>query len=142
MAVRRSRLIFILSTLLVSIALLSCVKVRGPGIMPPVRDDGYGQWEVLSSGFDMVRADSGQAQWKWQIIARFIPEEGSGGIGPLDLTAQVDGVQVPFTFEEKGQLFESVTTHALAPGSHWFELAPSDDSSLHFPILTVDFQAP
>jgi hypothetical protein len=144
MAARHSRRIFILCILLLTAALVSCVKLRGPGIMPPIKDSdsAYSQWKVLNTGFLMVRTNSGQIQWQWQIIARFIPEGGSSGLKPLDIHAAVDGVQVPFTFEEEGQIFECVTSFTLSPGSHKFELKPSEDSSQPFPTLMVDFEAP
>ena len=142
MAARHSRLNFILCVLLLTTALVSCVKVRAPGIMPPVKDNGYSQWKVLNTGFLMVRTNSGQTQWQWQIIARFIPEQTDNGLNPLDIIAAVDGVPVPFTFEEEGQIFESVTTFTLSPGAHKFELTPSTHSSQPFPALMVDFEAP
>jgi len=142
MAERHSRRIFILCVLVLTAALVSCVKVRGPGIMPPVNENNYSQWKVLNTGFQMVRTNSGEIQWQWQIIARFIPEQADKGLKPLDISAAVDGVQVPFTFEEDGQIFEYVTPFALSPGMHSFELTPLEDSSQSFPTLMVDFEAP
>ena len=142
MAVRHSRLNLILCVLLLTAALVSCVKVRSPGIMPPVTDNGYSEWKVVSTGFLMVRTNSGQTQWRWQIIARFIPEQADSGLNPLDILAAIDGMLVPFTFEEDGQIFESVTTFTLSPGNHKFELTPSEHSSQPFPALMVDFEAP
>jgi hypothetical protein len=110
--------------------------------MPPVKDNGYSQWKVLNTGFLMVRTNSGQTQWQWQIIARFIPEQTDNGLKMLDIIAAVDGVPVPFTFEEDGQIFESVTSFTLSPGAHKFELTPSTHSSQPFPALMVDFEAP
>lgn len=110
--------------------------------MPPIKDTGYSQWKILNTGFLMVRTNAGQTQWQWQIIARFIPEQVDHGLKPLDILAAFDGVQVPFTFEEEGQIFESVTTSTLSPGSHKFELTLSEKSSQRFPTLTVDFEAP
>jgi hypothetical protein len=142
MAARHSRLNLILCVLLLTTALVSCVKVSGPGIMPPVTDNGYSEWKVVSTGFLMVRTNSGQTQWQWQIIARFIPEQVDSGLKMLDILAAVDGAPVPFTFEEDGQIFESVTPFTLSPGSHKFELTPSDHSSQPFPALMVEFEAP
>lgn len=110
--------------------------------MPPVEDSGYRQWEVLSTGFLMVRTNSGEKQWQWHIIARFSPEDAGTGLRPLDMSATVDGAPVPFTFEEKGQIFESATSPDLSPGIHSFKLSPSGSSSQPFPTLTVDFEAP
>lgn len=110
--------------------------------MPPVEDNGYSQWKVLSTGFLMVRTNSGQTQWQWQVIARFIPEQAGNGLKPLDISVAIDGVPVPFTFEEEGQIFESVTSSTLNPGAHKFELTPSENSSQSFPTLTIDFEAP
>ncbi len=140
MAVRHSRLIFIFCVLLLTAVLVSCVKVRGPGIMPPVKDDDYSQWKVLNTGFLMVRTNSGETQW--QIIARFKPEQTGHSLKPLDIIAAVDGMQVPFTFEEEGQIFESMTSFYLSPGAHKFVLNPSENSSQSFPTLMVDFEAP
>ena len=142
MAVRHSRLNLILCVLLLTAALVSCVKVRSPGIMPPITDNGYSEWKVVSTGFLMVRTNSGPTQWRWQIIARFIPEQADSGLNPLDILAAIDGMLVPFTFEEDSQIFESVTTFTLSPGNHKFELTPSEHSSQPFPALMVDFEAP
>ncbi len=142
MGVRHSRLIIIPWVLLLTVVLVSCVKVRGPGIMPPIKDTGYSQWKVLNTGFLMVRTNSGQTQWQWQIIARFIPEQTGDGLNPLDILAAVDGVPVPFTFEKEGQIFESMTSLTLSSGAHKFQLTPSEHSSQLFPTLMVDFEAP
>jgi len=142
MAARHPRAIFILFSVLLAAALVSCVKVRGPGIMPPVNDNGYSQWNVINTGFLMVRTNSGQTKWQWQVIARFIPEQGGIGLKPLDISATVDSLPVPFTFEEEGQVFESVTTSGLSPGIHRFELAPAENPSQVFPTLTIEFEAP
>lgn len=141
MAAHRSRTI-IICALLLTAAMVSCVKVRGPGIMPPLNESGYSQWQILNTGFLMVRTNSGQNQWQWQIIARFIPDQSGMGLKPLDIIALVDGVAVPFTFEEEGQIFESVTISTLSPGNHRFELTPSESPSQPFPSLAVDFEAP
>lgn len=142
MAERHPRIIFILCALLITAALVSCVNVRGPGIMPPVTDDSFSQWNVVSSGFLMVRTNSGSTQWQWQIIARFIPDKAENGLKMLDILAGVDGVPVPFTFDEESQIFESVTSTTLSPGSHRFELTPSENPSRPLPTLTIDFEAP
>jgi len=142
MAARHSRFISFLCFLLLTAALVSCVKVRGPGIMPPVKDNAQSEWKVLDTGFIMVRTNSGQIQWQWQIIARFMSEQADSGLKPLDISAAVDGVQVPFTFEAEDQVFESVTSSTLSPGSHKFELTPSESASQPFPTLMVDFEAP
>ena len=110
--------------------------------MPPVKDNGYSQWKVLNTGFLQVQTSFGLSQWQWQINARFIPEQEGQGLKPLDITAAVDGEQVPFTFEEDGQTFECVISFALSPGAHKFELTPSEHSSQPFPVLMVDFEAP
>lgn len=110
--------------------------------MPPVEDDTYRQWKVLNAGFLMVRTRSGEKQLQWQIIARFEPESAGSGLKPLDMSAVIDGVPVPFTFEEEGQIFESVTPFNLSPGAHRFELTPTINSSQPFPTLSVDFEAP
>ena len=128
--------------MLAAAPMAACVKVRGPGIMPPVEDSGYRQWEVLSAGFLMVRTNSGEKQWQWHIIARFSPEDGGRPLRPLDMSAAVDGFPVPFTFEEQGQIFESATSPGLSPGTHRFELAPTGNSPQPFPTLTVDLEAP
>ena len=142
MAVRHPRLIFSLCALLLTAALVSCIKVMAPGIMPPVQDNTYSQWKVLNTGFLMVRTNSGPTQWQWQIIARFVPDQADHGLKPFDILAAVDGVQVPFTFEEEGQIFESVSSFTLSPGEHKFELTPSEHSPQPFPTLMVDFEAP
>jgi hypothetical protein len=110
--------------------------------MPPVEDNGYSQWKVLKTGFHMVRTSFGLDQWQWQMNARFIPEQANQGLKPLDITAAVDGVQIPFTFEEDDQIFESVISFTLSPGAHKFELTPSEHSSQPFPALMIDFEAP
>lgn len=142
MAVRHSTLTYFLCVFLAVLSTAACVKVRGPGIMPPVEDTGYLQWDVLSRGFLMVRTNSGEKQWQWHIIARFWAESDDRRLKPLDISATVDGAPVPFTFEERGQIFESATSPDLSPGTHRFELVPSESSSQPFPTLTVDFEAP
>ena len=110
--------------------------------MPSVTDEDFSQWSVVNTGFLMVRTNSGPTQWQWQIIARFIPDKTSIGLKMLDIQADVDGVSVPFTFDEESQLFESVTSTTLSPGSHRFELTPSENPSRSLPTLTIDFEMP
>jgi len=142
MAARHSRCILIFCVLLLIAASVSCVKLSGSGIMSPIEDSGYSQWKVLDTGFQMVRTNSGEIQWQWQIIARFLSEQANSDLKPLDISAAIDGVQVPFTFEEDGQIFECVTSFTLGPGIHKFELRPLEDSHQLFPTLMVDFEAP
>jgi len=142
MAVRHPRLIIILCSLLLTASLLSCMNVAAPGIMPPVEDKDYSQWKVLHTGFLMVKTNSGPNQWQWQIIARFVPAQSDHDLKPFDILAMIDGVQVPFTFEEEGQIFESVSSFNLSPGDHRFELIPSEHSPQLFPTLMVEFEAP
>ena len=142
MAARHPRPIFTLCALVLIAALVSCMRGTAPGIMPPVQDNTYSQWKVLNTEFLMVRKNSGPPQWQWQIIARFVPEQADHRLNPLDILAAVDGVQVPFTFEEEGQIFESVTSFTLSPGEHKFVLTPSEHSSRPFPTLMIVFEAP
>ena len=142
MAAGHPRLLFALGALLVSAMLWSCMNVTASGIMPPVQDDTSSQWKVLSTEFLMVRKNSGPPQWQWQIIARFEPDQADQRLDPLDILAAVDEVPVPFTFEEEGQNFESVTSFPLSPGEHKFLLTPSEHSLQPFPALMVVFEAP
>ena len=142
MSAQCSPVLLILFVALLCFVQISCVRTMGSGLIPLERDEGYGQWEVLNTGFKMIRNSSGQTRWQWQIMARFKPEQSEQGLNPLDIAAAVDGTGVPFTFEKDGQLFESVTTSPLTPGSHEFELTPSKDSLRGFPVLTVHFEAP
>ncbi|MDF1526419.1 MAG: hypothetical protein RRA15_13100 [bacterium] len=142
MAARHRRLLFALGALLVSGALWSCLNVAAPGIMPPIQDNIFSQWKVLNTEFLMIRKNAGPPQWQWQIIARFVPDQADQGLNPLDILATVDEVPVPFTFEEEGQIFESVTSFPLSPGEHKFLLTPSEHSLQPFPALMVVFEAP
>ena len=90
----------------------------------------------------MVKANAGTTRWQWQIVARFNPEQADSGLKMLDIMAAVDSFQTPFTFEEDGQIFECVTSSALEPGVHRFELKPSSVTSQKFPTLSVEFEAP
>jgi hypothetical protein len=110
--------------------------------MTPEMDDGYGQWEVLSTGFTMVKGHSDTNRCLWQIVARFNPQPDSTGLKMPDIAAAVDDVQTPFTFEEKGQIFKFVVPSPLEPGAHSFELKPSAATSRLFPTLLVEFETP
>jgi hypothetical protein len=114
----------------------------GSGLILLERDEGYGQWEVLETGFKKLRDSSGQAGWQWRILAQFKPEQSLEGLSPLDITAAIDGVTVPFTFEKDSQLFECVTVSQLTHGSHEFTLSASANPSRSFPALTVPFEIP
>ena len=142
MALRHSHRISVLVILVLCAMLSSCLKSAGPGLIIPEMDDGSGQWEVLSTGFSMVKAESGTTRCLWQIVARFNPEKEEGQLKMVDIMAAVDGVPVLFTFEEKGQIFKCVVASTLEPGAHSFELKPSEDPSRPFPTLVVEFEAP
>lgn len=142
MAVSHSHRISVLGILLLCTMMTSCLKAAGSGLIAPEMDDGYGQWEVLSTGFTMDKANSGTTRCLWQIVARFTPESADSRLKMLDIMAAVDGVQTLFTFEEKGQIFKGVVSSPLEPGTHSFELKPSTISSRPFPTLVVEFEVP
>ena len=142
MAARRSSNNPIIQVLVVLFLIVSCACMRGAGIMPPLEDGGYNQWSVLNTEFLTLRTNNGQDVRQWRIVARFTPEEAAAGLRPLDISATIDNVQIPFTFEEDDQIFESVTSFALSQGSHRFQLAPTENPSQPFPTLIVTFEAP
>lgn len=143
MALRRTRHILVVGLILLIAAPLSCVKVRGPGIMPPVKDEeARWGWKVLRMGGHRVPPSEGQDVWRWRIRVRFTPEEPEAGLLPLDLAAAIDGAPVPFTFEPDDQLFTLETSPFTGPGEHLFELTPSRQSTRSFPALTVHFESP
>jgi hypothetical protein len=136
------RFLTILAVLLFLAAPISCVKVRGPGIIPPVDDTGYGEWLVRSMAYRSVITTSGGSTRQWSILVRFSPDEGSEGLTALEITVAVDGDPVPFTFEEDDQLLESAVSSYLSPGVHEFLLGPSENAAHPFPTLRVRFEAP
>ncbi|MDF1535621.1 MAG: hypothetical protein P1S46_03850 [bacterium] len=136
------RLFAVFTLLLLMVAPSSCVKVRGPGIMPPVDESGFGEWFVRSMGYRSITTMSGEPSRQWSIIARFSPDDGGEGITALDITAAVDGEPVPFTFEEDIQLLESEVSSTLNTGVHEFSLVPSENAVHSFPTLRVRFEAP
>lgn len=144
MAPGKSRSIFpsVLIFLLLTGLMVSCVKLRGPGIMPPVNEDGYNQWEVVSSGFMKVATYTDGNRSHWQVIARFIPASDIDGLNSQDLVAAMDGVAVPFTFDEASQIFKSITAISSGTGRHRLEITPSDNASYPFPSLTVYIETP
>lgn len=144
MAPGQSRGIFpsVLIFLLLTGPMVSCVAVRGPGIMPPVNENGYNQWEVVSSGFMKVATNTDETRNHWQVIARFIPLPDSDGLNPQDMVATMDGVAVPFTFDEASQTFKSMTLTSPGSGRHRLEITPSDNASHPFPTLTVYIENP
>jgi hypothetical protein len=136
------RFVAILTILLLIAAPISCVKVRGPGIMPPVEESGSGEWLIQSMGYQAISTRTGEIARQWSIIARYNPDEGKEGITALEITAAVDNEPVPFTFEEDAQLLESAVSPFLSPGVHEFFLGPSDSTARPFPTLRVRFEAP
>ncbi len=144
MAPGQSRNIFpsILIFLLLTGSMVSCVMARGPGIMPPISDNEYNQWEVVSSGFMKVATYTDDTQNQWQVIARFIPEPDSDGLNTRDMIATVDGVAIPFTFDEASQTFKSMTPTSPGSGRHRLEIIPLDNASHPFPTLTVYIETP
>lgn len=107
--------------------------------MVPIEDTRYGELEVLSSGFHMVKKNLEQSRWPWQIVTRFRPVKTDNGLEPLDIPADVDGFQVPFTFEEEDKIFESVII-ALSTGLHSFETFLLKNISRVFQTLTIEFE--
>ncbi len=142
MASGHQRFVVLLTLLLLVAAPIACVKVRGPGIMPPLEESGSGEWLIRSMGHQAILTRSGEAARQWSIIARYHPDEGGEGISALEITATVDGEPVPFTFEEDVQLLESAVSTVLTPGVHEFFLGPSDNVTRPFPTLRVRFEAP
>jgi hypothetical protein len=142
MASGHQRFIALLTLLLLVAAPISCVKVRGPGIMPPVEESGSGEWLIRSMGYQTILTRSGEEARQWSIIALYNPDEGREGITALEITATVDGEPVPFTFEKDVQLLESAVSPFLTPGVHEFFLGPSDNAARPFSTLRVRFEAP
>lgn len=142
MASGHLRFVALFTVLLLLAAPISCVKVRGPGIMPPVEESGSGEWHIRSMEYQTISTMSGETARQWSIIARYTPDEGGEGISALDIIATVDGEPVPFTFEEDVQLLESAVSSVLTPGIHEFSLGPSDSAARPFSTLRVWFEAP
>ena len=136
------RYVTILAVMLLLAAPFSCVKVRGPGIIPPQDDTGIGEWLIHSMGYRSVVTTSGGSTRQWSILTRFSPDEEGEGLTALEITVAVDGEPVPFTFEENEQLLESAVSPYLSPGIHEFFLSPSENATHHFPTLRVRFEAP
>ena len=136
------RFITLLAALLILMTPFSCVKVRGPGIIPPVDENGVGEWVVRYMGHRTITTTSGDSTRQWSILARFSPEEASRGLTALDITVALDGEPIPFTFEEDEQILESAVPSRLTSGVHEFLISPSQGAVHPFPTLRVRFEAP
>lgn len=136
------RFITLLAALSLLVTPFSCIKIRGPGIIPPVDENGVGEWVVRYMGHRTITTTSGDSTRQWFIRARFSPEEAGKGLTALDITVAVDGKPVPFTFEEDEQLLESAVPSHLTSGVHEFVINPSQGAVRPFPTLRVRFEAP
>ena len=136
------RLLIVITVVLLLAAPLACVKVRGPGIIPPVDENGFGEWLIQNMGYSSLITTSGESARNWSISTRFSPEKGGEELDALDITVTVDGEAVPFTFEEDEQLLESAVSSHLSQGIHEFFINPSQNAVHPFPTLRVRFEAP
>jgi hypothetical protein len=130
--------ILTLSILFITVTAASCMKVRCPGIMPPIEDSATGEWTVAREKFSPDRTKDGEQESKFSIIIQYNPGEDGRRIEADDINVNFDGKTVPFTFEEQSQTLKAAVSAVFGPSmTHVFAITPSKDSVFQFPSFTL-----
>ena len=118
----------------------SCVKVRGPGIMPVVEENAFGEWIVLSEKYTPHDPGKDEGPCQWSIILQYRPGEGEPPITPADIRVFFDKDPILFTFDETDQILEAGGVANFGPAfEHLLTVEPVDDSGFTFPSLNLTF---
>jgi hypothetical protein len=121
-----------------TITAASCMKIRGPGIMPVIDTGAGGEWVLIRESTDPARTGSGEQNLQWRIILQYVPGEDGRRITPTDISVTFDGNRIPFTFEEEDQILETAVTAVFGPSLvHFFVLDPAEESVRLFPSFEL-----
>lgn len=124
--------------LLPIIAAVSCMKIRGPGIMPVLEESAAGEWTLVKECTHPVGVDDVEQSLQWEIILQYVPGENDRRIASSDVSATFDGKPIPFTFEEEDQTLKAAVTTVFGPSLvHFFALDPAEESTLSFPSFEL-----
>jgi hypothetical protein len=124
--------------LFLAIAVASCMKIRGPGIMPVLEESAAGEWTLVRECTHPVGKDDVEQRLQWEIILQYVPGEDERRIASSDVSVTFDGKPIPFTFEEKDQILKAAVTAVFGPSLvHFFALDPAEESTLSFPSFEL-----
>jgi len=129
--------LFILPTIILA---SSCVKVRGPGIMPFIEEDAFGEWIVLTENYSPARSGSDEGSYQWNITLQYLAGEGDHRITAPDIRVFFDGDQLPFTFNEADQILETGISAAFGSSlKHLLIIKPAEGCKFSFSSFNLAF---
>jgi hypothetical protein len=138
MLLRPKKVFLTVLILLLTLAAASCMKIRGPGIMPVLEENVVGEWVVVRECTHPVGMDNVEKRLQWEIMLQYVPGEDDRRIASSDISITFDGKPIPFTFEEKDQTLKAAVTAVFSPSLvHFFILDPAEESTLSFPSLEL-----
>ena len=130
--------ILTVSVLITAVIAVSCMKVRSPGIMPPIEGNALGEWTVVGKVFSPDRTDGGEEESQLGIILKYTPGEDDRRIATSDIIATFDEKRIPFTFKEEEQVLEVAISAVFGPSIvHVFAVVPKESSTLSFPSFAL-----
>jgi hypothetical protein len=138
MALRPKNIFLTIFILLFTLTAVSCMKIRGPGIMPAIEESMGGEWVVVRESTKPARTDSGEQRLQWRITLQYVAGEGDRRVASDDIRLTFDGNPIPFTFKEEDQILETTVTTVFGPPVvHFFVLDTSEDSNMLFPSFEL-----
>lgn len=137
----RKRIVFLSVICAVLFAASSCIRVRGPGLVPPIEEGLTGEWVVLSKEFSPSRPGYTEGRFRFTLTLLYSTAGGDRSLSKTDLCVLFDDDPVPFSFDEADQILETDVLAFFGPGlRHSLVIRPSEDPGISFPTLTLTLE--
>jgi len=137
----RKGILFLSVVCAVLVMASSCIRVRGPGLVPPIEEGLTGEWVVLSREYSPSRP--GYTEGRYRFTATLLYNTGAEdrSLSKTDLCVLFDDDPVPFSFDEADQILETDVLAFFGPGlRHSLVVRPSASPAISFPTLTLTLE--
>lgn len=137
----RKRILFLFVLCAVLVLASSCIRVRGPGLVPPIEEGVIGEWVVLSKEYSPSRPGNAQGRYQFTVSLLYSTGTEDRSLSKTDLRVLFDDDPVPFSFDEADQILETGVIAFFGPGlRHSLVVRPSASPGISFPTLTLTLE--
>jgi len=134
----RKGVVLLLAVLLAILFSFSCVRVRGPALMPPVEDVAFGEWVVLSREFSPSRSGVTEGKYRFSVSLGYLIGEEDRFLCKEDLRVLFDDEPIPFSFSKADQVLKAEVLSFFGPSlRHSLVVKPADNGRVPFPTLIL-----
>ncbi len=134
----RKGAVFFLAVFAAILFSFSCVRVRGPALMPPVEEGAFGEWVVLSKKYSPSRSGVSEGEYLLSFSLVYLTGDEVRSLSKGDLRVLFDDEPIPFSFSEADQNLKTEVLSFFGPTlRHSLVVKPADDGAVPFPTLTL-----